>query len=117
MITYWWADPSKGKVPTDDHQHSCGTVIGAVLGDSDSENTTWKRAINALSKQVQSARQSVENPLRVNVVYDVDGKLARDEFEGVRTGIFRKSDRHLLVQAGRTCGSSWRIYEPSCCSS
>jgi len=41
--------------------------IGAVLGDADSENMAWKRAINALSRQVQSLRDGVESPVRVNV--------------------------------------------------
>ncbi|MDQ1743138.1 MAG: hypothetical protein QOE23_1477 [Pseudonocardiales bacterium] len=73
--------------------------IGAILGDSDAENMAWKRAINAVSKQVQALRAGVDSPLQVNVVYHVDGRLVPNEFEGVRTGRFDKRNAHLLVQA------------------
>lgn len=73
--------------------------IGAVLGDSDARNLAWKRAISALGKEVVALRSGVESPLRVNVVFHVDGKLAPNEFEGVRTGRFSKQDSHLMVQA------------------
>jgi hypothetical protein len=43
---------------------------------------TWRRAIGALGKDVVAVRNGVESPLRVNVVYHVDGKLAPIEFEG-----------------------------------
>jgi hypothetical protein len=73
--------------------------IGAVLGDSDSESQVWKRAINALGKQVQAARSGVTSPLRLNVVFHLDGRLAPNEFTGVRTGRLDKKTNHLMVQA------------------
>jgi hypothetical protein len=78
--------------------------VGAVLGDSDSESLAWRRAIGSLGKQVMGAREGVESPLRVNVVFHVDGKLVPNEFTGVRTGRFSKSDSHLLVQAAVPAG-------------
>jgi hypothetical protein len=73
--------------------------IGVVLGDYDAENKAWDAAITTLMKQVKSIREGVESPLRLNVVYHVDGKQAPNEFEGVRTGRFSKKDAHLMVQA------------------
>ena len=73
--------------------------IGVVLGDSDPESMAWKRAINALSRQVQELRQGTSSPLHLNVVYHVDGRLAPNEFTGVRAGRFDKGARHLMVQA------------------
>jgi hypothetical protein len=78
--------------------------IGAVLGDADAENMSWKRAINALSKQVQAIREGVTSPVRLNVVYHVDGKLVPNEFEGVRTGRFDQRAVHLMVQAAVPVG-------------
>lgn len=72
--------------------------IGIVLGDWNSTNKAWDQAITTLMKQVIAAREGVDSPLRVNVVYHVDGKVAPNEFEGVRTGRFSKKDSHLLVQ-------------------
>lgn len=79
--------------------------IGTVLGDSDTDSQSWKRGINALSKRVAEARQGVESPLAVNVVFHVDGKLAPNEFSGVRTGRFSKAKRHLMVQPAVPSGS------------
>ena len=73
--------------------------IGAVFGDPDATNMAWKRAINALGLQVQSARVGVVSPLRVNVVYHVNGRLVPNEFAGVRTGRFSAKNAHLMVQA------------------
>lgn len=79
--------------------------IGAVL-DSDAESSAWKLAINALSKQVISLRESVQGAVRVNVVFHIDSKFTPNEFVGVRTGRFSKKDSHLLVQAAVPSGSA-----------
>ena len=57
--------------------------IGAVLGDSDPVNRAWKREINALSRKVEEISAGVSTPLRVNVIYHVDGRLAPNEFAGM----------------------------------
>jgi hypothetical protein len=79
--------------------------IGAVLGDADAENMAWKRAINAVSKQLRSYRSDVSSPLRLNVVFHVNGRLAPNEFAGVRTGRFDRQARHLAIQAAVPDGS------------
>jgi len=78
--------------------------IGAVLGDSDRENMEWKRAIGDLRKRVQAARVRVVSPLNLNVVFHVDGRLAPNEFTGVRTGRFSAKAAHLMVQAAVQLG-------------
>lgn len=49
--------------------------------------------------EVMELRQGVDSPLRLNVVYHVDGKLSPNEFEGVRTGRFSRKTALLMVQA------------------
>lgn len=74
-------------------------AIGAILGDSDMESMAWSRAIGALSQRVETLSLGLTSPLRVNVVFHVDGKLAPNEFVGVRTGRFSKGKSLLVVQA------------------
>lgn len=73
--------------------------VGAVLGDSDARSMAWSRAIGALSVQAKARAADVVSPLLIDVVYHVDGRLAPDEFQGVRTGRFTKATPLLVVQA------------------
>lgn len=73
--------------------------IGGVLGDSDSESMKWARAIGELSREVETSGPWAASPLRVSVQFHVDGRLAPNEFVGVRTGRFNRRDAHLVVQA------------------
>lgn len=73
-------------------------AVGAVLGDSDSGSMAWSRAIGDLSMRVQRLREGVDAPIRLSVAYHVDGRLARNDFEGVRTGRFDKRANRLVVQ-------------------
>ena len=73
--------------------------IGSVLGDADSQTWTWGRAMGALSILVRLASEVIQTPLRVNIVFHVDGRIAHPEFEGVRTGSFFTANSTLVVQA------------------
>ncbi len=72
--------------------------IGAVV-DSDPESRACQREIAVLGKQVIAARGEVDGPLRVNVAFHVDSDFTPNEFAGVRSGRFSKTDFHLQVQA------------------
>jgi hypothetical protein len=72
--------------------------IGSVVGGSSHLNRPWRDAVNRLMNRVAEARSSAVSPLNVNVVYQIPGKILQPEFEGVRTGSFRKKDSLLLVQ-------------------
>src|SRR6266540_1907436 len=56
------------------------------------------------SGNVQAARVRVVSPLNLNVVFHVDGRLAPNEFTGVRTGRFSAKAAHLMVQAAVQLG-------------
>lgn len=45
-----------------------------------------------------AAREGVESDIRVNVEFHVPGTIWTPEFEGVRTGFFRRADSLLKVQ-------------------
>lgn len=74
-------------------------ALGGVLGDSDRESMEWSRAIGALSTEFKALREGVDSPVRVNVVFHVDGKMAPNNFEGVRAGRFDRQRSLLIVQA------------------
>lgn len=74
-------------------------LVGAVLGDSDLESMAWSRSIGTISREAEAMSAGLDSPMRVNVVYHVDGRLAPNEFEGVRTGRFSKAKSLLVVQA------------------
>jgi hypothetical protein len=50
-------------------------------------------------RAIKSARDATVSPLNINVVFHVSGKYTEPEFEGVRTGTFKRSTSHLMMQA------------------
>jgi hypothetical protein len=74
-------------------------LIGAVLGDSDTESMAWSHAIGTLSRKAEELSVGLSTPVRVNVVYHVNGRILPNEFEGLRTGRFDKPNALLVVQA------------------
>ena len=72
--------------------------IGSVVGGSSHLNRPWRDAVSRLMNRVADARPGAVSPLNLNVVFQIPGKILQPEFEGVRTGTFRKRDSLLLVQ-------------------
>jgi hypothetical protein len=79
-------------------------MIGAVLGDSHDETMLWSKAIGTLSQTVQALSADLNSPVKVIVMYHVDGRLAPNEFEGVRTGRFTETKSLLVIQAAVSGG-------------
>lgn len=77
-------------------------TIGAILGDSDSGSMVWSRAIGELSREVRGLAEGVDSPVGLSIVYHVDGRIAPNDFEGVRTGRFDRRANRLAVQAAIT---------------
>ncbi|WP_309063304.1 hypothetical protein [Streptomyces sp.] len=72
--------------------------IGFVVGGQTSTNSGWVEALRHLGREVIAARQGVTADINVNVEFHVPGNLLEPDFQGVRTGTFRKADRLLKVQ-------------------
>lgn len=73
-------------------------AIGAILG-GDIEGRAWARVIGSLALASRPIRQGIETPLRVNVIFFVDGPVRPNLFNGVRTGSFLRKKNLLIVQA------------------
>lgn len=73
--------------------------IGMIVGGRTLGNRAWIEAIQQLMKDVIAARDGIESDINVNIEFHVPGNFLTPEFDGVRTGTFRKSDSLLKVQA------------------
>jgi hypothetical protein len=72
--------------------------LGSVIGGRTSANRGWSDAIRGLTRDIAGHRQGVESDINVNVEFHIPGNLLHPEFEGVRTGTFRKADSLIKVQ-------------------
>lgn len=72
--------------------------LGSVIGGRTFANRGWSEAIRELTRQIARHRDGVESDISVNIEFHVPGNLLRPEFEGVRTGAFRKKDSLIKVQ-------------------
>lgn len=72
--------------------------IGSVVGGRTASNRSWIDEIARLTRDVAAARVGVDSTLSINVVFHVAGNILQPDFEGVRTGTFRKVDSLLVVQ-------------------
>ena len=75
--------------------------FGAVLGDSDALSRRWGAAVGELTRSARSAQEGVSSPLRLFVAFHLGGRLAPNEFTGVRTGR-RDAQGWLSVQVALT---------------
>jgi hypothetical protein len=72
--------------------------IGAVVGGQSPSAAKWRASIRALTNAVAIAAQEIQTPININVIYQVPGHIIKPDFEGVRTGVYSKSKRWLIVQ-------------------
>jgi hypothetical protein len=80
--------------------HAAKTLsIGMIVGGRTLGNRAWVEAIQQLMTDVIEAREGIDSDINVNVEFQVPGNLLTPEFDGVRTGAFRKADSLLKVQA------------------
>ena len=72
--------------------------LGSIIGGGTSANRAWSDEIARLTKDVISARTGPSFNFSPDVVSARTGNIIQPEFEGVRTGTYRKSDHLLMVQ-------------------
>lgn len=72
--------------------------VGVIVGGFTAESKTWREALIRLSRSVSGIRDQFDSDLNINVEFHVPGHLTSPDFEGIRTGTFRKADRLLKIQ-------------------
>ncbi|MDQ0825559.1 hypothetical protein QFZ60_001732 [Arthrobacter sp. B2I5] len=74
--------------------------VGVIVGGFTPESRIWREALMRLSRDVSGVRDQLSSDLNLTVEFHVPGHLIAPDFQGVRTGTFRKADRLLKVQVG-----------------
>ncbi len=72
--------------------------IGSVVGGRTASNRGWTDEIAQLTRDSIGARAGLQARVNLNVVFHVAGNLIQPDFEGVRTGSYRKAQSLLMVQ-------------------
>jgi hypothetical protein len=72
--------------------------IGSITGGRTQGNRGWDEPMRVLDCQIITRRVGVVSDINVNVEFHIPGNILGVDFEGVRTGYFRKRDRLLKVQ-------------------
>jgi hypothetical protein len=72
--------------------------VGVIVGGFTVESKIWREALVRLSRAVSDIRNQLDSELNINVEFHVPGHLITPDFEGIRTGTFRKADRLLKIQ-------------------
>jgi hypothetical protein len=80
-----------------DEEPALALSLGLISG-SPSAHALWGKTWADLSKRVSAARGIATSDVNVNVVFQVPGEFSRPDFEGLRTGSFRRRDSLLMVQ-------------------
>lgn len=73
--------------------------VGIIVGGQTSANRGWVDGLRQLTRDVAEHRLGVASGINVNIEFHVPGNHLTPEFDGVRTGYFRKADSLLKVQA------------------
>jgi hypothetical protein len=72
--------------------------IGILAGGRTPGNRGWDEPLRLLVGNIIALRVGVVSDISVNVEFHIPGSILVPDFEGVRTGYFRKRDRLLKVQ-------------------
>lgn len=72
--------------------------VGVIVGGLTAQSKVWREALVRLSRDVSGIAGQVKSDFRINVEFQIPGNFLSPDFQGVRTGAFRKADRLLKIQ-------------------
>lgn len=72
--------------------------VGVIVGGVTAQSKVWREALTRLSRDLSGVAGQLESDFRINVEFQIPGHIISPDFQGVRTGAFRKADRHLKIQ-------------------
>ncbi|WP_077490454.1 hypothetical protein [Sinomonas mesophila] len=73
--------------------------LSVIVGGITPEGRRWQEAIRQLRQELAPLREGVVSDVNLDVEFHIPGNLLAPDFDGVRTGAFRKADSLLKVQA------------------
>ncbi|WP_354253744.1 hypothetical protein [Arthrobacter sp. UYEF21] len=72
--------------------------VGVIVGGFTAQSKVWREALTRLSRDVSEIRDQLESDFNINVEFQIPGHIISPDFQGVRTGAFRKADHLLKIQ-------------------
>lgn len=72
--------------------------VGVIVGGVTAQSKVWREALTRLSRNLSGIAGQLESGFRINVEFQIPGHIISPDFQGVRTGTFRKVDNHLKIQ-------------------
>lgn len=72
--------------------------VGVIVGGLTAQSKVWREALTRLSRDLSGIAGQLDSDFRINVEFQIPGNIISPDFQGVRTGTFRKADRHLKIQ-------------------
>lgn len=72
--------------------------VGVIVGGFTAQSKVWRQALMRLSQGVSGLRDQLESDFNINVEFQIPGDIISPDFQGVRTGAYRKADRLLKIQ-------------------
>jgi hypothetical protein len=72
--------------------------VGVIVGRITAQSKVWREALMQLSRDLSGIAGQLKSDFRINFEFQVPGHIVSPDFQGVRTGTYRKAGRHLEVQ-------------------
>lgn len=72
--------------------------VGVIVGGLTTQSKVWREALTRLSRDVSGIAGQLESDFSISVEFQIPGNIISPDFQGVRTGAFRKADRRLKIQ-------------------
>lgn len=72
--------------------------VGIIVGGFTAQSKVWREALTRLSRDVSGIAGQLGSDFKINVEFQIPGHIISPDFQGVRTGAFRKADRILKIQ-------------------
>ncbi len=87
-----------GLTSTDEDEPTEAIGIGMIIGGTRDVDDRWVDAVRALRSDIDKRQSTLSSDINLALEIHVPGNLRIPEFEGVRTGAYRKRDNLLKVQ-------------------
>lgn len=97
-VLYWFHNQSMDRVTQSIPDRPKAISVGVIVGGVTAESKVWRETVTRLSRDLSGIAGQLESDFRINFEFQVPGHITSPDFQGVRTGTFRKADRHLKIQ-------------------
>lgn len=99
LVTFYWLDnQGMDRLSESIRDRPKALSVGVIVGGVTAQSKVWREALTRLSRDLSGIAGPLDSDFRINFEFQIPGHIISPDFQGVRTGAFRKTDRHLKVQ-------------------